>query len=977
MSSTSPHRPPPVLRCALPAALRGLAGAFLLAGAAPAVAQDLGPGPTAVHVVQAPGEGRFALAAGERPAPLVASSRDFPGVLRAVRSLQADLGRVTGHEPAVALDNVPAARAVVVVGTIGRSPLVDGLVRAGVVDTGGVAGRWEAYLVQVVERPWPGVERALVIAGSDKRGTIYGTYDLSAQIGVSPWSWWADVPVRRRGALYVLPGRQAMGPPAVRYRGIFINDEAPALSGWVQATFGGFNHRFYERVFELVLRLRGNYLWPAMWQPHALYADDSLSGDLADEYGVVLGTSHHEPMLRAHDEWSRFGSGPWNYEQNPDALRAFWRDGIRRMGSRESIVTVGMRGDGDMPMSAQANIALLERIVADQRRIIAEVTGRDPASVPQLWALYKEVQDYYDRGMRVPDDVTLLFSDDNWGNVRRLPARDAPPRAGGYGLYYHFDYVGGPRNYKWIDTNALPRIWEQLHLTYAYGVDRIWIVNVGDIKPMELPTQFFLDYAWDPSRWPAERLPAYTRLWAEQQFGPAHAAEIAAILAGYERLSARRKPERLPPTTFALPDYREAERITGECAGLVAAADRVAAALPAESRDAFEELVRWPVRALANVTELWVTVGRNRWYASQGRAAANDLAQRARELFARDAGLTRFYNDTLAGGKWRHMADQTHIGYTYWQEPRQNTMPEVREVALPVAAEMGVAIEGADGWWPADTAEAGLPEFDPYRAPVYTVDVFNRGQEAFAFEARTDAPWLVVTPGGGRVEREQRVEVRVDWPRAPLGVHRATLTVVGAGRHVVVHATVRNPVAPRPAQVRGFVEAGGYVAIEAEHFTRAVETPPVRWVVVPGLGRTLSGVTPFPVTAPRQTPGGDAPHLEYRVHLSDSGEVTVRAYVSPTLDVLATGLRYGVSFDDAPPQVVDLAADTTLRAWERAVSDNIVVSETRHHLAAPGEHVLRVWAVDPGVVLQRLVIERGTVRRSYLGPPESFYHPER
>jgi hypothetical protein len=946
--------------------------ALAVTAAPPAAAQTAAAPGTATYVSASAGPGRFTLSAAGRPAPIVASSQDYPGVIRAVRSLQGDLARVTTGVPDLSLDSLPAARELIVVGTLGRSPLVDRLVREGTLDTSGVTGRWEASLVQVVEHPWPGADRALVIAGSDKRGTIYGVYDLSAQIGVSPWYWWADVPVRQRRDLFVVPGRQTIGPPAVRYRGFFINDEAPALSGWARETFGGFNHRFYEKVFELLLRLKANYLWPAMWG-NAFNDDDSLDARLADEYGIVMGSSHHEPMLRAQQEWRRYGSGPWNYESNAETLRAFWRQGIRNMGSHESIVTVGMRGDGDMPMSEQSNIALLERIVADQRQIVAEVTGRSPAAVPQLWALYKEVQDYYDRGMRVPDDVTLLFSDDNWGDIRRLPARDAPQRAGGYGLYYHFDYVGGPRNYKWINTNAIPRVWEQLHLAYAYGVDRIWIVNVGDIKPMELPTQFFLDYAWDPARWPAERLPEYLRLWAEQQFGPGHAAEIAAILADYGRFSSRRKPELLAPTTFALNDYREAERVGAEYARLVAEADRVAGALPAESRDAFDELVRWPVRALANVNELYVTVGRNRLYASQGRAATNDLAARARELFAQDAALTRFYNDTLAAGKWRHMADQTHIGYTYWQEPRQNAMPEVREITLPAAAEMGVALEGSDGWWPSDSGEAVLPEYDPYRAPTYFVDVFNRGQAAFDFRARSDAPWLVVTPSRGRVEREQRLQVTVDWRRAPKGVRGAGITIAGAGRTVVVHAQVRNPVAPRPDRVRGFVEGGGYVSIEAEHFLRAVDAAPIRWVRIPGLGRTLSGVTPFPVTAPRQTPGADAPHLEYRVHLFEGGDVGVRAYVSPTLDVHATGLRYAVSFDDEPPQIVNLAADTTLRAWERAVSDNVLTAVTRHRLAGPGEHVLRFWMVDPGVVLQKLVVERNAVRPSYLGPPESFH----
>ena len=952
-----------------PRAVRALLTTLLaLAATAGAHAQTV-----ASYVSSSAGAGRFTLSTAGRPAPIVASSQDHPGVVRAVQSLRADIGRVTSNEPPVSLDTLPPAREVVVVGTLGRSPLIDRLVRAGALDTSGIAGRWEAFLIQVVERPWPGVERALVIAGSDRRGTTYGVYDLSAAIGVSPWYWWADVPVRQRRDLFVLPGRHSQGPPAVRYRGFFINDEAPALSGWVQETFGGFNHRFYEKVFELLLRLKANYLWPAMWQPHAIYADDSLSGPLADEYGIVLGTSHHEPMTRAHDEWRRFGSGPWNYEQNAEALRTFWRQGIRRMGSKETIVTLAMRGDGDMPMSAQANIALLDRIVADQRQIIAEETGRGPAATPQVWALYKEVQEYYDRGMRVPDDVTLLFSDDNWGDIRRLPARDAPPRAGGYGLYYHFDYVGGPRNYKWINTNAIPRIWEQLHLVYDYGVDRIWIVNVGDIKPMEFPTQFFLDYAWDPARWPAERLPEYTRAWAEQQFGPGHAADIAAVLAAYGRYSARRKPELLAPTTFALNDYREAETVLADYDRLVREAERISQALPAEYRDAYYQLVLYPVRALANVTDLYVTVGKNRLFASQGRAAANDLAARARELFARDAALTRHYNDTLAGGKWRHMADQTHIGYTYWQEPRQNAMPAVQEIDPPDSAEMGVAIEGSDRWWPSDSAEALLPEFDPYRRPTYYVEVFNRGRTAFDFRAQADAPWVVITPSRGRIASEQRLQVNVDWRRVPTGARRAGITITGAGRTVVVYASVRNPAAPRPDQVRGFVEGGGYVSIEAEHYARAVDAAPIRWTRIPGLGRTLSGMTPFPVTAPRQTPGGDSPHLEFRLHLFEGGDVAVRAYVSPTLDFHAAGLRYAVSIDDEPPQVVNVAADTTLRAWERAVSDNVITALTRHRLAGPGEHLLRYWMVDPGVVLQKLVVERGLVRPSYLGPPESFH----
>ena len=941
--------------------------------AVPAAAQRPAPVDSASYVVTGPGPGRFTLSARGRSAPLLVSGKDWPGAIRAVRDLARDVGLVTAHPASVAVDTLPAAREVVVVGTLGRGGLVDSLVREGRVDTAGVAGRWEASLLQVVERPRPGVARALVIAGSDKRGTIYGVYDLSARIGVSPWTWWADVPPAARAALYVLPGRRTEGPPAVKYRGIFLNDEAPALAGWAQATFGGFNHRFYERVFELLLRLKGNYLWPAMWA-NAFNEDDSLNPQLADEYGIVMGTSHHEPMLRAQQEWKRHGTGPWSYQTNDSALRAFWRQGIRAMDGHESIVTVGMRGDGDMPMSDSANIGLLERIVADQRAIIARETGRPASATPQDWALYKEVQDYYDRGMRVPDDVTLLFSDDNWGDVRRLPAANATARAGGYGLYYHFDYVGGPRSYKWINTNAVPRVWEQLHLAYGFGVNRIWIVNVGDLKPMELPISFFLDYAWDPDRWPVERLPDYTRRWAAQQFGPELAAPIAAVLDDYGRLSARRKPELLAPETFSLDDYGEWDRVVGEFAFLAARARSLAGKLPAAARAAYGELVLHPVLALGNLYELYQAVAVNRRDAAQGRAATNAWAASARDRFARDAAITAWYNDTLAGGKWRHMMDQTHIGYTYWQQPPANVMPGVREIALPRAAELGVAIPGSDRWWPADTSAALLPELDACRRSHYDVVVFNRGATPFAFHAASSAPWLLVTPTSGTVHQELKLSVSVDWRRAPVAAapREAFVRIAGAGRSVVVHARLRDT--PTRAIYGRLVETDDYVAIEAEHFAVAVAAPELRWVRIPGLGRTLSGMTAFPVTAARQTPGGDAPHLEYRLRLFEGGDVSVQATFSPTLDFHATGLRYAVSFDDEPPQVVNIAADTTLHAWERWVSDNAIETATRHHVAA-GDHVLRYWLVDPGVVLQRLVVDRGGVRPSYLGPPESFCRP--
>jgi len=925
----------------------------------------------------APAPGAVRLVADGAAAPIIVDSQDYAGVRRAAQDLQQDILRVTALQPGLLTDRVPKVSDVVVVGTLGRSRLVEKLVSARKLDAGEIRNRWESSVIQIVPRPWPGVERALVIAGSDKRGTIFGVYDVSEQIGVSPWYWWADVPARHRDQLFAPEGRHVRGEPAVRYRGLFINDEAPALSSWAREKFGGFNHRFYGKVFELLLRLRANFLWPAMWG-NAFNDDDPLNPALADEYGVVVGTSHHEPMMRAHDEWRRYGKGPWNYTANPDALRAFWTEGIRRTAGYENIVTLGMRGDGDAPMSEEANVALLERIVSDQRAIIAEHRTANLAAVPQVWALYKEVQEYYEKGMRVPDDVTLLWSDDNWGNIRRLPTAEERARPGGAGVYYHFDYVGGPRSYKWLNTVPIAKIWEQMHLAWRYGATRIWIVNVGDIKPMEFPIQFFLDYAWDPERWPASRLGEYARAWAEREFGPDHASEIAEIVTRYTTYNGRRKPEMLDPRTYSLVDYREAETVVDDYQRIARQAEEIYAKLPPEAKDAFYQLVLYPVKACAVLNELYVTVGRNRLYAVQGRASTNDLAERARALFREDERLSREYNETLAGGKWAHMMDQTHIGYTFWNQPVRNAMPAVQEIQVPVAGEMGVAIEGSEASWPDGGGPPPvLPALSVYDQQPRYIDVFNRGQKPFGVSVEVAGPWLQVDVGSATIERERRIWVSARWSEVPVGTGRGSLTITGpGGARIQVTVPILDPPTPRPEDLEGFVEANGYVSIEAEHHTRAVAPAGREWKVIPNHGRTLSGVTPWPVTKGSSTNPADGMWLEYRMYLFGQGKVTVDAYLAPTQKFQpGPGLRYAISFDDEAPQVVNLHADQSLAAWEREVADGVKILTSQHAIARPGYHVLKFWALDPGVVIQKLVVNTRTPRRSYLGPPESARGP--
>ena len=920
------------------------------------------------------GQGDFVLVRGKAAAQLYVDSSDYPGVRRAASDLSQDIQRVTGDAPVNVNEASALHGSAVLIATLGKSALLDRLAREHKIDPTELEGKWESYLIQTVSNPLPGVPSALVIVGSDKRGTIYGIYEMSEQMGVSPWYWWADVPVAHSDALFIKSGRYFHGEPAVKYRGIFLNDEAPSLTGWVNEKFGGYNHEFYVKVFELLLRLRANFLWPAMWNS-AFNEDDPLNPKLADEYGIVMGTSHHEPMLRAQQEWKRHGTGPWDYSKNGEELREFWSQGIERNKNYESIITLGMRGDGDMPMSEESNVALLEQIVADQRRILAREMNPDPTKIPQDWALYKEVQEYYEKGMRVPEDVTLLWCDDNWGNIRRLPTPEERHRSGGAGVYYHFDYVGDPRSYKWINTNPIPKIWEQMNLACHYGATRLWIVNVGDLKPMEFPIEFFLTFARDPERWPKEKLGEFTRVWAERQFGSEYANEIADLIAKFGKYTGRRKPELLDPGTFSLVNYEEADRVLADYQSAIDRAEKIYTELPANYREAFFQLVLFPLKAPALVTELYVAAGKNQLDAKQGRATTNDMAARVRALFQADADLSSYYNHTLSHGKWDHMMDQSHIGYTGWHDPPENVMPSVTERNVAAAAGLGVAIEGSTSAWPGASDAPILPQFDKFARQRRYVDIFNRGRASFHFSVAASAPWVLLSETSGDVQQEKRIWISIDWTKVPIGANTASLTVsASTGEAVTTTFSTFNPAEPARNAVHGFVESNGYVSIEAEHFTHKIDTPTVRWEKIPDYGRTLSAMSVFPVDAASIKATQNAPCLEYQMYLFDAGKVEVEAILAPSLNfVPGRGLRYAVSFDDQQPQVIDALEHNSVQDWSKAVEDNVRVSNSAHTVTDAGYHKLKFWMVDPGIVLEKLVINFVPVPESYLGPPESFH----
>lgn len=611
------------------------------------------------------------IAGGKNAWPILVPKGTESTIRLAVSHFADDIEMLTGVKPAMVenLDN--NTKNLVIAGTPENSIIIKQLIKSGKLKPSDATRQWEGLSIQMIKNPMKGVDNALVITGNHYRAVAFGIFHLSQLFGVSPWYWWADVPIVKKDHIYLPANYRFDDYPRVKYRGIFINDEAPALSNWSKEKLGGFNAKFYRKVFELMLRLKSNYIWPAMWG-NAFYDDDSLNMQAAKEYGIVIGTSHHEPLMRAHDEWRRYGKGKWNYDSNEAKLKEFWKKGMER-ATNEKIVTVGMRGDGDEPMSRETATSLLERIVTDQRKIITEVTGKPAEQTPQLWALYKEVQDYYDKGMRVPDDVTLLLCDDNWGNIRRLPALNEKPRKGGYGIYYHFDYVGGPRNYKWINTNHISRIYEQMHLAWEYKAKEIWIVNVGDIKPMEFPISFFLDYAWNPDRIGAEDLMNYTENWVSKQFGDTHAKQIAYVLNKYTKYNSRRKPELLDANTYSV-ETGEWDKVKDEYLLLLNEAEAIGKALPMNIQDAYFQLVLHPVRASSNLYQMYHAVAKNNYYVQRGDTAANRYAREVRQFYQKDSAITVAYHQ-LNNGKWNHMMSQTHIGYTYWQQPNANRMP--------------------------------------------------------------------------------------------------------------------------------------------------------------------------------------------------------------------------------------------------------------------------------------------------------------
>ena len=932
-------------------------------------------------------EGGFRIFAEEKAANIVLSKEDFPQVIRAAKDLSEDVKRVTGTAAPVETDGKVRPGAILV-GTVGKSPLIDGLVKENKLNVDAIKGKWESYMIQVTPD-------AMIVAGSDKRGTIYGIYEVSKRIGVSPWYWWADVPVVHSARLFANTGTYIQDPPKVKYRGIFINDEEPSFGNWSRANFGGINSKMYAHMFELILRLKGNYLWPAMWGK-AFNEDDPLNPVVADEYGVIMGTSHHEPLMRNQEEWTKRSRqlGEWNYRQNGENMRKFWLEGLKRNAKYDNLPTVGLRGDGDLPLDPGANFdsnkeLLHQLLFHDQRELIREAYGRDPATVPQIWVVFNEIVIFYNRGVRPPDDVIMAICDSNFGYLLQLPAEEDRKNPERLGLYYHIDMNGGPWNDRWISTRPIPQIWHQLYIAYQYGMRGLWIINVGDLKPKEAEIDFILDYAWDPDRIPYDKIGYWMIEWCETIFPQELAKECAMLISEYIRLNYIRKPEIQQTGIWSAVNYNEADRFAGEWQKIVDRVEELKKKIPSEYSDVFYQLVYYPVVAGAGTAQIYTELAKADTFAKQGRASAAASLRKAQELFEKDKELSDYYNsDKMAGGKWKNMMSDKHIGYRQWSMPQNNSLPRISQ--MPKTTDepvLGVAVEGSEKAAPHQVESLTLPTFDSMNKQEYPVTLFNRSDKGqIECTLTSDKPWVKV-PEKATVNgaADKNVNVSVDWSIVPAGTSTATVTVAAKGMNPVKIAVKAVSVDIQAKNVLEFY--GGVipapVVIPASGFSARRGIKGASWQKVPGLGRWNNAMAIFPLPTPSVLPPDPAPTLEYRVFIPEAGKVTVDVEIMPIFpDKDDTGLqgatyrelRIGTAFDDDPVKVTD----TLSREFKRLnneIFENVRKVRVTHEVKEAGLHTFKLVMVDPVVAVERLVFYPELIRKSYLGAPVSEPYP--
>lgn len=938
----------------------------------------------------------FTLARSGKKTVICVSGKDR-GITRIASAVADDFRKTVNalhHEIRVARTDNPGngacanADIVIVAGTLGEDDFIDQVIKP-IESVNRLANQRESYLFSTIE--YKGSE-LLIVAGSDKLGTEYGLLKLSELAGVSPWHYWADITIIPGTEVVVDKSvlNQVSGEPAVKLRGFFMNDEWPSLGNWVHTSFGGFNELFYEKVFDLLLRLRGNFLWPAMWT--GVFSEDgktfpTASAELAFELGIIMGTSHHEPLFRAGEEFSHLATDSndkgygkdWNYHTNARGLYSFWEDAVRRNRDFSSLITVGMRGERDSKIlgeqaTLQDNIDLLKKTISDQKKILRE---NGLGETRKVLALYKEVEDYYYGDNQTEgleswpelDDTMLLLSDDNYGNLRTLPGENNRDRQAGWGIYYHFDYHGGPISYEWVNSTPITKAWEQLTTAYAHGVRDLWVANVGDLRPCELPLNYFMNLAFDFGKWSRpNQTGEFLRMWGKEQFGEetdekTHTV-IAAILDEYTRMNGDRRPEAIHGDTFHDEDDNEALSELYRAQNLISLIEKARPMIPESRKDAFFGLVEFPAAASANLRKMMIYSGLQKRFAERSVSFANELRERVLACIDTDIELTRKYNEEMSGGKWIHMMSSKHVDFVNWNE-EGSKYPDPAFLALPEKGKMIVSVSGSEEF--AAEGKLKLPVFTNTDRREQRIVLMNSGQEIIEYDVSCFEKWISIKRTAiGRNTYELRVNP--DWSVLTDNAC-GTILITSAGQTVeVLLEAVCIDLKSIPAG--HFVEADGIISMPSDRYIRKSEPAPSEWVRLENYGKSEVSMKAYPLDMNYADPT-TAPFLEYCFTVTNAGKYTITAYIAPANNpVKGKGLHLAMSLDGATPYVMDTlpegfaAGDTEDHNWCRYVLNNGRRCPMSADLSS-GNHTLRFIQMDAGVVLQKIEITRK--------PSQTFY----
>jgi hypothetical protein len=800
--------------------------------------------------------------------------------------------------------------------------------------------------------------------------------------------------------------------PSVRYRGFFINDEWPAFGNWTNKRFGGFNAKMYEHVFELLLRLKGNYLWPAMWTSR--FSEDGpglANAKLADELGVVMGASHHEPCLRNGEEYrylrgkdSIYGDA-WNFITNREGITRFWEDGLKRNGKFENVITVGMRGEADTAIMGNKatladNINLLKDVIKTQNRLIKENVNPNLKEVPRMLALYKEVEPFFYGDKDTPgligseelEDVILMLCDDNHGNLRTLPTENMRKHSGGYGMYYHFDYHGSPISYEWINSSYLPKIWEQMTMAYDFGIRELWIVNVGDISTQEFPLSYFLDLAYDFDKWGSNAInktELYTREWVDKHFygilNEEQKQSICKLLTGYTKIAHKRRPEHMNSDVYHPVNYKEADNTLEEIEDLLNLAERLYKELSPDKLSLYFALVYYPAVGNLNLQKMQLLAGKNHYDARFGKMIANKLADKVAECFKRDKELVDQYH-TIDDGRWYGLGLSEHIGFVHWNEDEcQN--PVLHYVLPANKPRLLVSIDGTEersegAAWHKDKLYMNSFLQPDIKEATFTISSIS--DKHAEYEIISNNKWLSCSKTKGSLDGKENaidvIRVVIDRDAMDNETEGSIVVKMPCGKcTIIVPAKLPDLTG---LEKMTFINTDGYISIEAEHYSRMKKIinddgSTNEFKVIDGYGKTLSALKAFPTTK-YFTPGKDAPYVEYCFTTDKEGEYEAELYMQPSNPVsMENTLFYGIQANDDRIDLVNIIPEgyyVSSAFWEERVLNNIHRHSSKIY-CKEGVNTLRIYAVSPGFVLEKLVIypKGNKPAESYLGPTESYY----